>query len=550
MTLHERNLSAIPAETARVARAAFPQGNVYLQLRDELGVLYPDEDFRSLFSLGGQPAESPGRLALVMVMQFMEDLTDRQAADAVRGRIDWKYALGLELTDEGFDYSVLCEFRARLIAGGAEERLLERLLDLGQERGWVRADGRQRTDTTHVLAAIRVLNRLECVGETLRHALEVLAGAAPAWLACWLPPEWAEVYGRPVENYRLPHADAERLALALQTGTDGYRLLEQVYAPTAPAWLREVDAVEGLRQVWVQQYELRDGQVRWREAEQQGRPPVERMIESPYDVQARYSAKRGMHWTGYKACLTETCDADTPHLITHVKTVPACTPDVGLLPGVQADLAARDLLPAEHLADAGFIDAGVLAGRGAVEIVGPAAVDTAWQAQAQQGFDQAHFVIDWEARHATCPQGHVSVGWAAKSDRSGQTFIYVRFAEATCRACPCRAVCTRHAKASRSLCLLPRPEYEALQAARPYQRTAAFRTRYAARAGIEGTLSQVVAATGLRTSRYTGVAKTHLQHVASATGVNLLRLVAWLSGVPRALTRVTRLAAMIAPALP
>ena len=308
--------------------------------------------------------------------------------------------------------------------------------------------------------------------------------------------------------------------------------------------------MEGLRQVWVQQYELRDGQVRWREAEQQGRPPVERMIESPYDVQARYSAKRGMHWTGYKACLTETCDADTPHLITHVKTVPACTPDVGLLPGVQADLAARDLLPAEHLADAGFIDAGVLAGRGAVEIVGPAAVDTAWQAQAQQGFDQAHFVIDWEARHATCPQGHVSVGWAAKSDRSGQTFIYVRFAEATCRACPCRAVCTRHAKASRSLCLLPRPEYEALQAARPYQRTAAFRTRYAARAGIEGTLSQVVAATGLRTSRYTGVAKTHLQHVASATGVNLLRLVAWLSGVPRALTRVTRLAAMIAPALP
>src|SRR5258707_15691722 len=160
----------IPDETARVARAAFPGGTLCLQLRDALGPLYTDADFADLFPPRGQPAEAPWRLALVTVLQFVEGLSDRQAADAVRTRIDWKYALRLDLEDLGFDFSVLCEFRSRLLQGGGEALLFERLLAHAKEQGWLKGRGRQRTDSTHGLAAIETLSRLECVAETFRHA--------------------------------------------------------------------------------------------------------------------------------------------------------------------------------------------------------------------------------------------------------------------------------------------------------------------------------------------------------------------------------------------
>src|SRR2546428_2535675 len=164
MSLHPQPIPAIPEETIRVAHAVLPQGNVWMQMRDELGTLYEDQDFADLFPSRGQPAEAPWRLALVTVMQYGEGLTDRQAADAVRARIDWKYVLSLELTDPGFDFSVLSEFRARLVKGGAEEVLLEKLLECCRALGLVKARGKQRTDSTHVVAAVRYLNRLELVG--------------------------------------------------------------------------------------------------------------------------------------------------------------------------------------------------------------------------------------------------------------------------------------------------------------------------------------------------------------------------------------------------
>src|SRR5262249_45289207 len=149
-----------------------------------------DELFTAVYAIEGQPALHPWQLALVSVMQFMENLSDRQAAQAVRARIDWKYALGLELTDEGFHYSVLSEFRTRLVGGGIERLLLDRLLERRQERGWLKARGRQRTDSTHILGAVKALNQLELVGETLRHTLNVLATVAPEWLKPQIPPEW------------------------------------------------------------------------------------------------------------------------------------------------------------------------------------------------------------------------------------------------------------------------------------------------------------------------------------------------------------------------
>src|SRR5262249_1669625 len=134
------------------------------------------------------------------VLQFLEGLPDRQAADAVRSRLDWKYALSLELTDPGFDHTVLSEFRTRVVAGGAEQRLLDIVLEQARPRGWLKTRGKQRTDSTHVLAAVRALTRLECVGETLRHTLNVLAEVAPGWLRSRVQPEWVQRYPHRVDE--------------------------------------------------------------------------------------------------------------------------------------------------------------------------------------------------------------------------------------------------------------------------------------------------------------------------------------------------------------
>jgi transposase len=237
MSLHPEEIPAVPEETCRVAQAAFPRGNIYMRMRDELGALYDNRLFISLFPARGRPAESPSRLALTTVMQCAEGLSDRQAADAVRSRIDSKYALSLELTDPGFDHTVLSEFRTRLVAGQAEQLLLETLLTQVRERGLLKVRGRQRTDSTHVLAAIRVLNRLELVGETLRHALNSLAVVAPDWLRAQTPPAWFERYGRRIENYRLPNTTAAREELATTIGVDGQQLLQAVDAATERPWL-------------------------------------------------------------------------------------------------------------------------------------------------------------------------------------------------------------------------------------------------------------------------------------------------------------------------
>lgn len=189
MSLQPQAIPSIPEETVRVAHIILPKGNTYTHMRDEFGTFFQDEDFLDLFSKKGQPAESAWCLALVMVMQYAEGLTDRQAAEAVKTRIGWKYALSLEITDPGFDFSVLSEFRGRLLANRAERQLFDRMLSQFRERGWVKVRGKQRTDSTHVFAAIRGVNRLECVGETMRHALNILAEVAPDWLVEQMQPK-------------------------------------------------------------------------------------------------------------------------------------------------------------------------------------------------------------------------------------------------------------------------------------------------------------------------------------------------------------------------
>jgi transposase len=554
MTLTPRPEMAIPEMTARAARRAFPKGNPYITLRDELGELYADETFASLFSWKGEEAQSPGMLALVCVMQYMEGLSDRQAAEAVRARLDWKYALGLELDDAGFDASLLTRFRQRLLEGEAEAAILDTILGVAVEKKLLKKRGRQRTDATHVLGAVRDLSRLELVGETVRQALEVLAVAVPEWLRAQADPAWFERYGRRWELYRLPEGKEAQAELALAVGADGYRLLTALYGEAELTALWTHPAVEALRQIWIQQYYRENDQVYWRQAG--NLPPGAVMLNSPYDLEVRYGVKRQTTWKGYKVHVTETCDADTPHLVVAVTTTLATTPDYQMLDPIHQELAAKDLLPAEQTVDAGYVDAGNLVSSQVdhqVRVVGPVTPDTSWQAREQSGYDVATFWVDWEAQQVTCPQGQTSRTWSPGVDGTGNPVIHVRFAAQDCLACPARHQCTRAVKGARSLCIRPQAEHEALQRARREQQGEAFRQRYKVRAGVEGTLSQAIRTQGLRRSRYIGLAKTHLQHLFTAAAINLSRLADWLAGeaqhipIPerRAATRTSHLAALV-----
>ena len=377
MSLQASLIAPVPEETTRIARAAFPKDNLYLSMRDELGIAFSDKDFIELFPRRGQPAFAPWRLALVTVMQFLENLSDRQAADAVRSRIDWKYALGLELTDAGFDYSVLSGFRERLASGGKQTLLLDRMLELFKGKKLLKAKGKQRTDSTHVLAAIRVLNRLEMVVETMRAALNQIASVAPDWLAQVSVPEWFERYSRRAEQSRLP--------------------------------------------------------------------------------------------TGTKAR----------------------------------------------------------------------------EAFAARGLDATQFEVDWDNQKVLCPAGKRSADWleCLTKDPYSRRVVKVKFRRRDCFDCENRTRCVRSKTgAPRQLLLQSREFHEALKETRVMFSSETGRREYQQRAGVEGTLSQGIRRGTIRRSRYIGLQKTHLQEVATASGINILRSINFLHDKPIAKTRVSRFA--------
>jgi transposase len=295
----------------------------------------------------------------------------------------------------------------------------------------------------------------------------------------------------------------------------------------------------------VQQYYMEGDTVCWRQTD--NIPSTADVIQSPYDPEARYSQKRQTEWFGYKAHITETCDADHPHLITHVETTSATTQDEQVTDTIHQALEQKNLLPEEHLLDRGYVTTQVLinsAKHHSVEVLGPIKVDTTWQAQSGKGFDVSCFSIDWETQRVTCPGGQVSQVWADSRDNAGNPRVYVRFAKADCQACPVRADCTRSVQGPRTLSFKPRVQHELLQWARHREHTDEFKERYAKRAGIEGTMSQGTRSFGLRRARYMGQAKTHLQHMLIAVVMNLARFVAWINGVPRSTTRTSTFAAL------
>ncbi len=465
-------------------------------------------------------------------MQFMENLTDRQAAEAVRARIDWKYALGLELTDPGFDYSILSEFRQRLLEGNQEQILFDPLLQICRKKGLLAGHTRQRTDSTHVLAAIRALNLLELVIETMRRVLDDLAQVAPTWLQAQIQPEWGKRYLHRAEAYQLPKRQEEREALAVAVGKDGIALLQAIYNQEAPAAVKELPSVEVLRWVWIQQYYQDDEGPHWRTKKKWGQPPAGQMIASPDDLDAHYCVKRSTEWTGYKVHFTETCAPDHPHLITQVTTTPSTTHDVNLTQPIQAALIEKRLKPEQHLVDSGYLETDLLVDsqHQGIDLVGPMPKDNTWQARTPGAFKHTAFQIDWEKMQVKCPGEKVSSNWREGQTRRGTPNFQFVFALTDCLPCPWRAQCTRSDHVGRFLTVYPPEQYNALVKARTRQDTEAFQEIYDQRAGIEGTFSEAVRAFGLRRARYRGLAKTKLQHLATAASINILRIIQWSLG--------------------
>ena len=405
-----------------------------------------------------------------------------------------------------------------------------------------------------------MLNRLELVAETLRAALNAVAAVAPDWLQAVTPLAWYERSSRRIEESRLPKAPAEREAYAHTVGEDGFLLLDALETPAAPAGLRELPRMEALRRTW-QRHDERTARapaspgeppeydVRFKASQEL--PPAAEGIESPYDVEARYRHKRDTQWTGYMVHVSETCEPTAPHLLTHVHTTPATVHEAQCTTPIQQALIDKDVPPRDHLVDAAYISAELLVKSRedhGIALRGPTRPDVSWQAQVEGAYSLDQFVIDWDQQQVRCPQGKTSVSWAERVGPADHPFIQVRFSTQDCGACAQRACCT-HAMPpqARTIKFHPRPQYEALQAGQAWYASEEGQRQYPRRAGVEGTLSQGVRAFGLRRTRYWGLAKTHLQHVATAAAINIDRIVAWLDERPRAQTRLSRFAALAPP---
>lgn len=401
--------------------------------------------------------------------------------------------------------------------------LLDRLLERLKEKGLVKARGKTRTDSTHILMNARTLSRLELVAESFRAALDEIAVADPAWLRSVAQPEWFERYAKRIEDYRFPKGKDARRKLILEVAKDGYFLLDALETK-ADQNLSQLEQVAIFRQVWEHHFVKEGDTPKLKEGSE--RTPLKERFNSPYDPEAKHGNKGSKQWEGYKLHITEQCDDDLPHLITHVITTTADVMDMPITLDVHKALKDKALLPAEHLVDSGYVKAShILASQeDGIELIGPMRAPANWQARTEGAFTKDQFSIDWDEQTMTCPNGKKNSVWQEAEDAHGNPVIRIKFRHKDCIRCPERSRCMRSKQGGRATILKPREEHEALAKLRIQQKTEDWQERYNKRAGIEGSFSQGIRAHKLRRSRYRGLSKTSLQHSATACAMNFQRL--------------------------
>lgn len=516
MTMRGRELSEMPPETAAIGEKVLKEDDPYRVIGEQLADILADEEFAGMYEATGRNAIWPSVLAMVTLFQFQESVPDREAARMVATRIDWKYALRLPLDYEGFDFSVLCDFRRRILEHGEEALLFEVVLEKVRALGFVRKRGKARTDSTAVLGAVRALSLLETVTETLRVAVRAIERAEFDWAEGQLPASFRERYARTRPDYRLSRE--EREAALLEAGRDGLWLLERTQA--GPGELRGLEELRLLGKVLEQRYELAGGKVALREQAAE----CAELVVTPHDAGVRIGEKRGRQWMGEKAHVSETAEESGPNFITDVTTANASGGDADSLPEIRGNLSRRDVAPGEQYVDAGYVSGKALAeSEGAsILLLGPPLEDTS-----KQEFKIAAFEIDRAARRAVCPGGKASVGWNERTEPDGSRAAMIQFSSKDCTPCPLRSRCTT-AKRGRRLHL--GEHYERVEARRAEARTEAFQKRMHSRAAIEATLSELVRAHGFRRHRYRGDAKRSFENLLKGAACNLKRLVRALLG--------------------
>lgn len=515
MSLQWHLAAEVPEDTRRIGEQVLREGNVYREIGDRFGELFPgDEVFAQLYDPGGRGAEPPQLMALVTVFQMLEKVPDRLAAEWVVSRIDWKYALHLPLGYAGFHFTDLLAFRNRLMAQQQERLLFDRFFSRLQHLGLIKLRGKTRTDATHVLGLVEKLGRMELVTESVRVAVNAVKKEDLNWTEEHLPATFLESYADRQSEYGL--SDARVQAKLIRTGEDGLWLL-RIIEQSAPAAVQHLAEVAVLRQVLAQQFP--EGPA----APPSKRPAGRDVIESPNEPEVRYGKKRDKKWDGYKAQVSETCDVAYPHLIIDLEPSQAPSHDSNELDAIQQRILARGVHPAEQNVDQGYTSAeNIYTSRQKnIELLGKPLADT----HAHAAFRQDQFQINELTHTPTCPNQHTCGSWTetAQADWPASRVV-IHFPGPTCCACQFFGQCTVNPK-GRTLEL--HPFRTILVEWRQQAQQEAYRQRLRLRAGIEATISELVRKYGLRHCRYRGKSKLRLQTCFTAIAVNLARLARW-----------------------
>jgi transposase len=513
MSLQDDWHMEIPDDTAGVGRKILEKNDPYRLVGDRVNTFLRVKDFVSLYSELGRGAICPIILSLITLFQFLENVPDRVAAKWAVTRLDWKYALHVPLTWTGFDHSNLSNFRDRLIEHGAERLLFERVLEWARSLGFVKKHGKQRTDSTHIIACVERLGRLELAWETLRTALRAIEERAPRWYGEVIPAAFHQAYAERQSDWRLNKEEVK--TKMKEAGGDGFWLLDRL-DESAPEEVLGLAEVETLREVWEQQFKREDGKVTVR------KPPIKGkgIIQTPHDRDARWADKRGDDWVGYRLQVSETAEETAvKQFITDIDAVNANDDDSETVDEIQQRLIERDLKPDEHYVDRGYVSGSNLAHSADrdIELMGRALSDTS---RKPEGYKQSDFEIDMDGQRAICPEGKTAEKWYERPQPDGHVGAEIQF-RGQCEGCSARAQCAP-GKSGRTLSVSP--YHRELAERRAEQDTEGFKEKMKRRPAIEGTISELTRKHGMRRARYRGKGKTRLQALFTGAAANLKRL--------------------------
>lgn len=501
----------IPEEILIWGENHLESDNLYRVVGNQLYSSISWDELKSMYSNTGRPSINPIILSLVTIFQYLEDIPDRIAASFVKTRLDWKYALHLPLDDSGFHYSDLCNFRKRLLSHGKESLIFEQLLENIRALGFLNKRKYQRSDSTHVLAKVCHLSRLENLSEGLRLALKAIEKADAAFYQVKLPAPYREQWDTRIYDYTM--TDEERKQALERAGQDIRWLL--AFLKTNRASFLRLPELEVLQTLFQQNFTIHAQAVHLRKQCANGKEK----IQTPHDPEARYSTKRGKSWTGYKMHVTETAnDKGEVNFITDISTTNACERDNETLQQIQENLTERGLKPEEQFVDKGYTTGDNLSDsrENGIQLMGEVSEP------GNNGlFTVDEFRIDFQAETATCPAGCTSCSWKEYESGKHKGDIHISFGE-QCKACPMKARCTGD-KTGRNLRL--HRHYQLLKARREECQSQSFKEAMKRRPPVEGTISEMVRAHGLRRSRYRGILKTHLQNLMIGAALNVKRLI-------------------------